>query len=111
MARLGSLANIGYQQASFNIATMKRIGFKTPFVWLDVEPVPSFEWSSDKQANAAVVRGAARGYTDAGYGIGVYSTPYLWDTVVGDLGSASPSGAPPGRPPAPRPCAVAAPTG
>jgi hypothetical protein len=47
--------------------------------------VPIFEWSPDTRANAAVVAGAARGYTDAGYQIGAYSTPTLWRTVVGDL--------------------------
>jgi hypothetical protein len=83
--RLGALSNIGYQQARFNVATLKRIGFVTPIVWLDVEQVPHFEWSSDTEANAAVVRGAARGYEDAGYAIGTYSTPYLWESVVGNL--------------------------
>jgi hypothetical protein len=76
---------LGRRQAQFNVASMKRAGFQTPIVWLDVESVPHFDWSSDKQANAAVVRGAAKGYTDAGYTVGVYSTPYLYDSVVGDL--------------------------
>ena len=84
-SRLGALSNVGYQQARFNIATMKRSGLQTPVVWLDVEPVPTFVWSSDTTANSAVVRGAARGYTDAGYRIGAYSTQALWATVVGDL--------------------------
>jgi hypothetical protein len=84
-SRLGALSNVGYQQAKFNLATMKRSGLQTPIVWLDVEPVPIFEWSSDTTANAAVVRGAARGYTDAGYRIGAYSTQALWTTVVGGL--------------------------
>ena len=81
--RLGALRNVGYQQATFNIATMRAAGLSTPIVWLDVEPVPVFEWISDREANAAVVEGAARGYTDAGYQIGAYSTPLLWETVVG----------------------------
>ena len=54
-------------------------------VWLDVESVPSFDWSADTDANAAVIEGAARGYTDAGYRVGVYSTPALWSRIVGDL--------------------------
>ncbi len=83
--RLGALSNVGYQQAKYNLSTMRRAGLDTPIVWLDVEPVPIFEWSSDTTANAAVVRGAARGYTDAGYRIGAYSTQALWQTVVGDL--------------------------
>jgi hypothetical protein len=76
---------LGYQQARFNIATMKRVGLVTPIVWLDVESVPKFDWGSDKQANAAVIRGAAKGYTDAGYAVGVYSTPYLYASVAGAL--------------------------
>lgn len=83
--RLGALSNVGYQQARYNIATMEDAGLTSPVVWLDVEPVPVFEWSDDPRANAAVVKGAARGYTDAGYRIGVYSTVLLWETVVGDL--------------------------
>ena len=67
------------------MATLKRVGLQTPIVWLDVEPVPHFDWSADTQANAAVVRGAAKGYTDAGYAVGIYSTPYLWEGVVGNL--------------------------
>jgi hypothetical protein len=83
--RLGALANTGYQQARFNVASMVDAGLRSPFVWIDVEPVPDFEWSADPVANAAVVRGAARGYVDAGYRIGVYSTPHLWGQIVDDL--------------------------
>lgn len=76
---------LGYQQAKFNIATMKRAGLISPIVWLDVESVPHFDWGPDKQANAAVIRGAARGYSEAGYSVGVYSTPYLYAGVAGTL--------------------------
>jgi len=79
----GQLRNVGYQQARFNLDTMIDAGLQTPVIWIDVEPVPFFEWSGDRAANAAVVEGAARAYTDAGYAIGIYSTPYLWETVVG----------------------------
>ncbi len=81
----GRLANLGHAQARYSLAVMRRAGLDTPFVWLDVEPVPAFDWSSDPAANAQVVRGAARGWTDAGYRIGVYSTAALWAGVVGDL--------------------------
>ena len=83
--RLGALGNTGYQQARFNVASMADAGLRSPIVWIDVEPVSDFEWSTDPVANAAVVRGAARGYVDAGYRIGVYSTPYLWALIVDDL--------------------------
>lgn len=82
---LGALRNIGYQQALYNIRSMRAAGLDTPFVWLDVEPVALFEWSADPVANAAVVEGSRRGYEDAGYRVGVYSTPYLWEQIVGDL--------------------------
>ena len=42
------------------------------------EHVPDFEWSDDLEANAAVVQGATEGYADAGYDVGIYSTPILW---------------------------------
>lgn len=83
--RLGALANTGYQQALTNVATMRAAGLVSPVVWVDVEHVPDFEWSDDLDANAAVVQGAAAGYADAGYDVGVYSTPILWREVVGDL--------------------------
>jgi len=83
--RLGALRNVGFQQARYNVANMKRAGLLSPVVWIDVEPVSVFEWSNDPVANSAVVRGVARGYTDAGYRIGTYSTQALWQTVVGGL--------------------------
>jgi hypothetical protein len=81
----GRLANLGYNQARYSLTVMRRAGLRTPFVWLDVEPVPAFDWGRDVSANAQVVRGAARGYTDAGLRIGVYSTAALWAEVVGYL--------------------------
>lgn len=83
--RAGRLSNVGYQQAAYNVATMKRSGLRTPIVWIDVEPVSLFDWTTDPVANAAVVRGAARGYSDADLGIGAYSTQVLWRRVVGGL--------------------------
>lgn len=82
---LGRLANVGYQQSKFDLATMREAGMRSPIIWLDVEPVPDYDWSSDKRANAAVFRGAARAIRDAGLDVGAYSTQYLWDAVVGDF--------------------------
>ncbi|WP_372727507.1 hypothetical protein [Nocardioides sp.] len=83
--RLGALANAGYQQARYALGTMAAAGLESPIIWLDVEPVRDFEWSGDVAANAAVVRGAARGFRESGRRIGVYSTPYLWRVIVGGL--------------------------
>lgn len=82
---LGRLANIGYQQALFNIRTLQSAGLDVPAVWLDVEPVTGFDWPADTEANAAVVHGAAKAYADQGLAVGVYSTIALWQRVVGDL--------------------------
>lgn len=95
--RLGALRNVGYQQALFNIDTMESSGLRSPIVWLDVEPVPDFEWSDDPRANAAVVEGAARGYQDNGLRIGVYSTHYMWTQVVGDFQLGVPEWRPAGQ--------------
>lgn len=84
-SRLGALANTGYQQGLANVATMRRAGLRSPIVWVDVEPVPDFDWGPDTAVNGAVVEGAVRAYSDAGYTVGVYSTPYLWADVVGEL--------------------------
>jgi hypothetical protein len=81
----GALKNVGYQQARFNVVSMREAGLASPLVWIDVEPVPFYDWSADKAANAAVVIGLAQGYLNAGLRIGVYSTPALWDGVVGAL--------------------------
>lgn len=81
----GRLANVGYQQALFNVRTLERVQLVTPFVWVDVEPYPVFPWSTDKVANAHVVKGALRGYRDAGFRTGFYSIGGLWTQVVGDL--------------------------
>ena len=88
--RADALANVGYQAARYNVRTLRAAKLRTPMIWIDVEPVPRFEWSADLGANAAVVQGMARGYTDAGFKIGFYSTPALWRRVVGDLRVGSP---------------------
>lgn len=85
----GRLANAGYAQGRFNLATLAAADLATPAIWLDVEPVPDFDWPSGGASvlarNAAVVRGAARAYTEAGFAVGVYSTTALWKRAVGGL--------------------------
>jgi hypothetical protein len=83
--RYGRLRNAGYAQATYNLAVLQRHHFRTPAIWVDVEPYPVFPWSDDLGANAQVVRGAVRAYRDAGLRIGIYSTPSLWRQVVGSL--------------------------
>ena len=84
-AEHGGLRGAGRAQAAFNLASMRAAGLESPIIWLDVESVPFYDWSTDVSANAEVVLGAARGYVEAGYRIGVYSTPAIWAGIVGDL--------------------------
>ncbi|TCJ29463.1 hypothetical protein [Nocardioides jejuensis] len=80
---LGALHNAGYAAAAYSVKTMRAAGLDSPAVWVDVEPVPDFDWSSSTADNAAVVEGTARGYRDAGLEVGYYSVGSLWKRVVG----------------------------
>ena len=68
------------RQAHSTSGPWSAAGLDSPIVWLDVEQVPHYEWSASTAANAEVVLGVAQGYLDAGYRIGVYSTPYIWSS-------------------------------
>jgi hypothetical protein len=81
--RAGRLRNAGYQQAMFNVTSMRTAGLAVPFVWVDVEPYPTHPWSRDVLANRQVVRGVVRAYQDQGYGVGFYSYDNGWRAVVG----------------------------
>jgi hypothetical protein len=81
----GRLWNAGYAEATFNLATMKKVGLVSPIIWVDVEPYPVAPWSGNRAHNAQVVRGAVKAYQDAGYRVGFYSTSTLWPEVVGRL--------------------------
>jgi hypothetical protein len=82
---VGSLSNAGHAAARYNIAVMRRHGFTSPHIWLDVEPSSSRPWSGRSAWNRAVVRGWVRGYRDAGYTVGFYSTANLWHDILGNL--------------------------
>jgi hypothetical protein len=82
--KLGLLRNAGYQAALFNVRNLEAAGLPTPVVWVDVEPLTRpFAWSPDRIANRAVVQGTIRGFRDAGFKVGLYSTPRLWHRIVG----------------------------
>ena len=84
-AEYGGLQEAGRAQAEFNLRSMKEAGLDSPIIWMDVEQVPHYEWSTSTAANAEVVLGAAQGYAEADYRVGVYSTPAIWSGIVGDL--------------------------
>ena len=80
------LWNTGWAQARLNVSNMRVAGLRSPVLWLDVEPVrPPAPWSGDPVANRIVLEGSMAAYRQAGLRLGVYSTPYLWRTVVGDV--------------------------
>lgn len=81
--RRAQLRNAGYAQARFNVATMRRAGLTTPMVWIDVETSPRHPWTKNLVSNRLVVEGVVRGYEDAGYRVGFYSTTHQWTTIVG----------------------------
>lgn len=78
-----TLKNTGYQQAVYNVASMRTHGIDVPLVWVDVEPYPTHPWSRSVRANRAVITGAVRGYEDSGYRVGFYSYDGGWRAVVG----------------------------
>ncbi len=82
---LGRLHNVGYNQARFNIATMRGAGLRSPAVWIDVEHSSLMAWPRTPTRNRAVIEGLMRGYRDAGFRIGVYSTQSVWREILGNV--------------------------
>ncbi|HVT20048.1 MAG TPA: hypothetical protein VHE57_01505 [Mycobacteriales bacterium] len=79
----GALRNTAYAEATYNLSNMRATAMTVPMVWVDVEPYPVSPWSKNHRANRAVVRAVIRAYTDAGYGVGIYTYPNGWKNVVG----------------------------
>ncbi len=57
------------------------------FWWLDVETTNS--WQSDQVANRAVLEGMTTYFGDVlnAAGVGIYSTTYQWELIVGEIGA------------------------
>jgi hypothetical protein len=81
--RTGRLANTGYAQARYNLASMRRARLVSPIMWVDVEPYSMARWSTSIAANKAVLAGVVHGYQSTGIKVGFYSTTSLWARVVG----------------------------
>jgi hypothetical protein len=75
--------NDGAKQASEALATMRRAGVPAPMVWVDVEFRHKFRWSRTQSVNARVVQGAINRIAASGFGVGVYTTSYMWSHIVG----------------------------
>jgi peptidoglycan hydrolase-like protein with peptidoglycan-binding domain len=79
----GRLANTGYAQARYNLASMRRVRLASPVMWVDVEPYAIAPWSKSVTANRAVLNGVLAGYRRAGFRVGAYSTKSLWAGIMG----------------------------
>ncbi|WP_084327848.1 FG-GAP-like repeat-containing protein [Intrasporangium oryzae] len=85
--RAGTLSNVGYSEAKYAAASLSRIGWRPPVVWIDVEPRPAQPWpvgtSAREQENRFVVEGLMRGLRDSGYAYGLYSNASGWQEITG----------------------------
>ena len=76
--------NFGYQAAQYAYDYAVSVGVN-PLVtwWLDVEGNPS--WSSNLAENAQEVQGAINSLRGLGLNnVGIYASPDVWNTIVGD---------------------------
>ena len=77
--------NDGAKQAAEALATLKKAGVPAPMIWVDVESRRKFPWSGrHPAANARVVQGVINRLKLGGVGVGVYTTSYMWQHIVGD---------------------------
>ena len=77
------LRRTGAAQAEFNLATMARVGLRSPMVWIDVEPRTRSPWSAHTAKNNAVIDGAIARYKAAGVRAGIYSYDKAWKKITG----------------------------
>ena len=85
--RAGQLSNVGYAEAAYAVAELKRVGFAPSVVWVDIEPRPAQPWptgtASRQRENRYVVEGLMRGLRDARLSYGVYSYLSGWKSITG----------------------------
>jgi hypothetical protein len=77
------LGRVGAAQAAFNLATMARVGLRSPMVWVDVEPSKRTPWSASAANNNAVIDGVIARYKAAGIRAGIYSYNKAWKAITG----------------------------
>ncbi|OAI41288.1 hypothetical protein AYO38_04035 [bacterium SCGC AG-212-C10] len=72
----------GREAAAFSLAYANTVASDVYYYWLDVESFNT--WSTNKSANAEVVRGMIEYLQGQGKRVGLYSTWYQWPLAVGD---------------------------
>jgi hypothetical protein len=86
--RSGQLRNVGYAAAEFAVASMDRLGWRPPMVWIDVEPRRAQPWptgsATREEENRFVLEGLMRGLQDHGFAHGLYSYAAGWHEITGD---------------------------
>ena len=77
------LYRTGVAEARFNLANLHKAGVaRIPMVWVDVEPVHGWPWSTPARNNA-VINGVIAAYQAAGVRLGVYSYASGWKEITG----------------------------
>jgi hypothetical protein len=74
--------NYGFNAAQHSIAMVHSAGFHPNTWWLDVETTN--HWSTDTQANDAVISGMIAAIRLSGGAPAIYSTNYQWGQIAGD---------------------------
>jgi len=73
--------NYGYNAAASALAYTKSNNVSSPLWWLDIETANS--WSPDASVNDQVIQGAIDYLNSQGIRAGIYSMPYMWNTIAG----------------------------
>ncbi|MHA3836374.1 FG-GAP-like repeat-containing protein [Terrabacter sp. AAH1] len=85
--RAARLSNVGYAEARYAVASLARVAWRPPVVWIDVEPRSAQPWPSATAAqrleNRFVIEGIMRGLKEAGFAYGVYSNASGWQAITG----------------------------
>src|SRR5688572_121570 len=73
--------NYGWGLANDVVLRVAQMRITPPIYWLDVET--GNYWSSDKQNNSQVIRGALDYFRQRNLKVGIYGTPYQWSLIAG----------------------------
>jgi hypothetical protein len=79
------LRRVGDAMAAYNVRTLRAANLRTPMVWVDVEPVRGYAWSSNASLNRALVSGVVNGLRARGVHVGLYSYAYGWKQITGGM--------------------------